>query len=204
MTRRVPRRLLVLAVVALVALFAAGCGDDGGSDDAEPAGTTSAAPSTTTTQPGTTAPPPEGAISLAELEIVFVEFGDAGYVEIANRADTDADVAGIFLCQFPTYADLGTIVPDATIPAGGTVQVSADNWGGLSADDGEAALFQGDTFDSADAILSYVQWGSGDHQRAPVAVEAGIWPSADASVTPDPGFNSIELGGFGGDPENWS
>ncbi len=201
------RRLL--ALLAMFALLAVACGDDGGDsadatdgdgDDVAVDDTTT----TTTTVPGTTAAPPEGSEAIVDVQLQTVEFGAEGYVEIVNNGADDADLNGIYLCQFPTYADLGTLVDGATLAAGASVQIPAASWGGLDAATGEAALYNGDTFDSADAILSYVQWGEGDHQRAGVAAEAGLWPPADVFVTPDPAFNSIESGGFAADPENWS
>jgi len=192
-------RSLTLALALTLALVATACGDDDG-DDASP--TTSAAPVTTSTEPGTTAPPPEDAVTLAELQIVLVEFGDAGYVEIENRGASDADLAGIVLTQGSTSADLGTVVAGGTLAAGATVQVDAGDVGGLSADGGEVALFQGDTFDAA-SLLSYVQWGAGGGTYPSVAAEAGLWPGADVSVTVDPAYNSIELGGDPADPVSW-
>lgn len=200
------RRLLALLV--LLALLAVACGDDGGGDDAAEStdGDDAAVDDTTTTTtvPGTTAPPPEGSEAIVDVQLRVVEFGAEGFVEIVNNGADDADLNGIYLCQFPTYADLGTLVDGATLAAGATVQIPAASWGGLDAASGEAALYDGDSFDSADAILSYVQWGEGGHQRAGVAADAGLWPSAEVFVTPDPDFNSIESGGFAADPENWS
>lgn len=193
-------RSLILALVLALAVLAAGCGDDSGGD--ESATTTSGAPATTSTEPGTTAPPPEDAVTLAELQIVFVEFGDAGFVEIENRGASDADLAGIQLVQQETAADLGTVVEGGTIASGARVQVGADVVGGLPADGGEVALFQGAGLD-AGSLLSYVQWGAGGGTYPSVAAEAGIWPGPDASVTVDPAFNSIELGGDPADPVSW-
>ena len=203
------RRLLVL--LSLLALFAAACGgsDDGdgeGGDAADAAAAddsgATAADDPTTTAPSTTATIPPQATAIPDLQIVFVEFGDAGYVEIANRGDEDADVTGIQLCQFPTYVDLGTVVDGATIAAGESVQIPAATIGGLRVEGGEAALYAAPDFTNPDAIFGFVQWGTGG-ERSEVAAEAGIWPSG-ASVEPDPAFNSIELFGDPADPESWS
>ena len=48
--------------------------------------------------------------------------------------------------------------------------------GGL-AQDGEIGLYNSNSFGSADAIVSYVEWGSSGHGRSATAVEAGIWVS---------------------------
>ena len=202
------RRLLVL--LSLFALFAAACGgsdgDDGdGGDAADSAAADetgdTAADEPTSTAPSTTATIPPQATAIPDLQIVFVEFGDEGFVEIANVGDTDADVNGIQLCQFPTYLDIGPIA-GGTIPAGESIRVSASGIGGLSADGGEAALYSSPDFTNPEAIFGFVQWGTGG-ARAEVAAEAGIWP-AGASIEPDPTFNSIELFGDPADPESWS
>lgn len=191
-----------IALLAVLAVLAAGCSDDSG-DDVSPE-TSEAAETTTTTEPGTTAPIPESGEELIDLQINFVEFGDAGFVQIVNNGGSDADLNGIFSCQFPTYTDLGTVVDGGVIAAGGTVQIPAAIMGGLDAASGEAALYQGNNFGSPDSILSYVQWGTGGHERSSVAVGADLWPSVDETVTPDPAFNSIELFGDPVDTENWS
>lgn len=202
------RRLVALLSVLLMVAASCGGSDNDVADgplpdepgvtpdatvpDDEPAPT---APSTTDTIP------PE-ATALPDLQIVFVEFGEAGYVEIANHGDSTADLAGIQLCQFPTYVDLGTVVDGGSIPAGGSVQIPAATMGGLDVSGGEAALYSAPDFANSEAIFGFVQWGTGG-ARGDVAAEAGIWP-AGASVEPDPAFNSIELGGDPADPESWS
>ena len=201
-------RIRFLAVLLLVlALVAVACGDDSGGDedaDPDPVPADETTTTTTTTLPGTTQPVPDDAEALVDLSISAVEFGEAGFVTITNLGADDADLNGINICQFPNYMDLGTIVDGGVIAAGDSIQVAAANWGGLDAASGEAALYNGTSFDSAEAILAYVQWGAGGAQRASVAVEAGIWPSVDAFVTPDPAFPNIESGGDPADPANWS
>ena len=200
-SRRAGRLLAVLAAVALVA---AACGDDSTSGSDATTTTADAATSTTTTLPTTTAPIPEGAVALEALQLNIVEFGEAGFVEIINTGSESIPLAGVNICEWPDYADLGDVVDIESLEPGATVQVSADVLGGIDAADGEAALYDGSDFGSPDAMLSYVQWGSGDHQRATVAVAAGLWPSAADFVTPDEAVNSIESGGFAADPEGWS
>ena len=203
-------RRRLLALLAVLVLVASACGgsdndssDDAASDDAD----STADAATPEDEPATTAPtttvtiPPE-ATEIPDLQIVFVEFGDAGYVVIANRGDEPADLDGIQLCQFPTYVDLGTVVDGASIPAGESVEIPAATIGGLSVDGGEAALSSAPEVTNPDAIFAFVQWGTGG-ARSEVAAEAGIWPSG-ATVEPDPAFNSIELFGDPADPESWS
>ena len=194
---------LVMALLVL-ALLAAACGVDDGdetTDPAEPQATEAVQTSSTTS---TTAPIPQGAVPLGELQIVGVEFGDTGFVRVQNRGTTDADVNGFYICQFPQYTDLGTVVARGVIAAGATVEIPASAVGGLSDQGGEAALYANNTdFGSPDNILAYVQWGAGG-ARADVATAAGIWAGPDVSITPDPEFNDIVLNGDPADPEAWS
>ena len=201
-------RRWLLTLFAVFALVAAACGggDENADDDLPPVEEGVTPEGTIDSEPTETAPPttdtiPPEAVELPDLQIVFVEFGDEGFVEIANVGDTDADVNGIQLCQFPTYLDIGPIA-GGTIPAGESIRVSASGIGGLSADGGEAALYSAPDFTNPEAIFGFVQWGTGG-ARAEVATEAGIWP-AGASIEPDPAFNSIELFGDPADPESWS
>lgn len=202
MCRRLPVALVVLLLLAVA------CGGDAsdapaGETSVPDSGDTTTVPeSTTTIGPTTTQTVPPEATELPDLQIIFVAFGDAGYVEIENRGGTDADVSGIQLCQFPTYVDLGSVVDGATIAAGESVQIPADVLGGLNIAGGEAALYSRPDFTDAEAIFAFVQWGTGG-ARSDVAAEAGIWP-AGATVEPSAEFNSIELGGDPADPESWS
>ena len=203
-----PRPFLLVSVLAGLALLVAACGDDGAApatgDSAPDTAGAGETTKSTIAEPGTTAPIPGGGEALVDLQLSMVEFGDAGFVEIVNNADTDADLTGVNVCQFPNYKDLGDVLDSPVLAAGATVQIPAEHFGALDAAGGEVAIYDGSDFGSADSILSYVQWGSGDHTRAAAAVEAGIWPAADVFVTPDPAFPNIESGGFAADPESWS
>lgn len=200
-------RRSLLALFAVVALFAVSCSssdDDAAVDDS--AADTAADDSTTTSAPAETAPPttdtiPPEATELPSLQIVFVEFGNEGYVEIRNVGADPAVVDGIQFCQFPTYVDLGTLVGEPILP-GESVQIPGTSVGGLAIAGGEAALYSSPDFSEPSAILAYVQWGTGGG-RADVAVAAGIWAEG-ATVTPDAAFNSIELFGDPADVEAWS
>jgi len=201
-----PRRALagVLVVLSVLSLVAAACGDDSDGDGNEGAGSApDAEPTTTTTVAPTVAPTPETGEELA-LEVNIVEFGADGFVEIINRGSESVTLAGINICQWPNYQDLGDIAEIATLDAGATLQIPADQWGGLDVTSGEAAIYNGSNFGSPDGMLSYVQWGTAGHQRASVAVDADLWPGAEVFVTPDPEFNSIESGGFAAEADGWS
>jgi ABC-type glycerol-3-phosphate transport system substrate-binding protein len=203
-------RRRLLAAFAMVVVLASACGgqDDETADDPVPddvdsnADVTvpdddSAATATTTT----VTIPPE-ATEIPDLQIVFVEFGEVGYVVIANQSDEAVDLSGIQLCQFATCADLGTVVDGGSIPAVESAEIPAATIGGFRVDGGEAALFSSADLADPEAIFAYVQWGTGG-AHGETAAAARIWPSG-ASVEPDPAFNSIELFGDPADPESWS
>ena len=198
-------RLQVTTPVLVLALLVAGCG---GGDDAdetvdpvEPQATEVPLTSSTTS---TTEPVPQDAAPLGDLQIIGVEFGDSGFVRVENRGSADANVNGIYICQFPQYTDLGTVVTGGVIAAGATVEVPASTVGGLSVEGGEAALYANNAdFGSPENILAYVQWGTGG-ARAEVATAANIWAGPDVLIVPDPDFNDIVLDGYPADPEAWS
>ncbi len=201
-----PRSLLTLLMSFALLATACGGSDDSADDDHASVGSGDMSGSTADAEPEETVPPttdtiPPEAVKLPDLQMVFVEFGDDGYVEIANVGDTDADVGGVQICQSATCVDIGPIA-SGTIPVGTSVLVTASVLGGLSADGGEAALHSGSDVTDPDTIFGFVQWGSGG-VRADVAAGVGIWPDG-ASVEPDPAFNSIELFGDPADPESWS
>lgn len=121
----------------------------------------------------TTAAPDAGGDAV--FAITSVDF-TAGTVTIANHGDAAGVLDGYQLCNFPNYLRIsGSIAPGATLDL---------SFGPLSADAGEVGLYTTADFASADAIVSYVEWGTADHQRSSVAVEAGIW---DGSPVPGGG-----------------
>jgi len=194
-------RLGMTTCLVTLALLLAGCGGDD-SDESVESQPTETAPTTSTTS--TTVPIPQDAVALGDLVITGVQFGDGGFVRVQNRGNTEANVNGIYICQFPQYTDLGTEVTGAVIDAGATVEIPASAVGGLNSAGGEAALYANNSdFGSPDNILAYVQWGTGG-ARAEVATAANIWAGPDVSVTPDPAYNDIVLGGDPVDPESWS
>ena len=202
------RRPLALFAVLVVLIGACGGGDDGEDDATAPDDNVGASviedsgEEPVATVPTTTVTIPPEATEIPDLQIVFVEFGEAGYVVVANQGDDSAQLGGIHLCQLSVCVDLGTVVDGAAIAAGGSAEIAAATIGGLSIAGGEAALFSSSDVTDPDAIVAFVQWGTGG-SRGEVAAAARIWP-AGASVEPDPAFNSIELYGDPADPESWS
>ncbi|CAM2070708.1 Lamin tail domain-containing protein [Sulfidibacter corallicola] len=138
---------------------------------------------------------------------------DGQWVELANLGETEADLSGWFLCDRsvnPAYVSLGE---NRTIPPGGIVAVDLSGTGQDSATlwvlsapwtigtvDGEMGLYVDNNFGSPASIRSYMQWGSGNHPRATVAVDANIWTDAAEFVTAPAAGASLSFTGTGGGP----
>lgn len=195
--------------LALVLILAA-CGDDTGSQStvstAAPGSTTTAttvptettttaAAATTVAETPTTVAEPEAGLVITSVSFV------ADMAVITNFGSEAIDLAGHWLCQRPFYVEIPSVVlepgeavsinlgSDVFLPIPGTKTIDAVlDVGGLEASSGELALYSSNTFGSAAAIVSYLEWGNGDHGRSSVAVEAGIWPAGGfVPTTPDAG-----------------
>jgi len=199
----VMRRLAVLLVLALVAAACSGSDSDSDTTAATSPTTTTSSTSgndattttsvdpgngdATTTTAGATTGTTTGGGSIAEATFVIsrVVFGDEAYVSITNIGSESGNLEGWQLCQRPAYFRIGSVevAPGETVHFtdgsvdGLTGQVIDANgrFGKLSASSGEIGLYVDNSFGSASSIRSYVEWGSSDHGRSSVAVEAGIW-----------------------------
>ena len=117
-------------------------------------------------------------IRINEVSHGEVDFmGSTNWVELYNAGDSETDVSSLILCDFPTYtviSSLTVLAGNTTIPAGGYLVLE---WANLD-DDAEVGLYQANAtgnFGSADLMIDYMQYGSANHQREPVAVTAGLW-----------------------------
>ena len=135
----------------------------------------------------------EGAI----FEITSVSFG-APMVVITNVGTEAGNLEGHWICQRPGYAQIPSIDVgpgesvaislggNVFLPPPGTLTIEGQlNIGGISASDGEIGLYSSNAFDSADAMVSYVEWGSTGHGRSGTAVEAGLWDDGGFVATTD-------------------
>lgn len=188
---------------------------------AAPVPSTTAAPPTTTaatttsTVAATTTPPPGGA--LPALRIEQIVFAGEPYLLIANRGDGVGSTEGYFICRFPDYFGLPTFelqpgerlavplgegeVPDL-VGVVATVAVTAP-LGPISSADGELGLYSTNQFNSADAIVDYVEWGSPGHARSGVAVEAGVWTTGGFVAVPDEILAIVAQGFPTLGPDDW-
>lgn len=159
----------------------------------QPTTTTTAAPPSTTTTTTTTTLPPNAA---AEFGLTQVVFGEGALVVITNWGSAPGNLDGYWLCQFPSCAAL----PEIELGPGdqaliGLATAEPPNLAGISAvvglgptlgvlapTDGEIALYRSDSFDDPASIVAYVEWGEPGHERAAVAVAAGIWEGGAVAV----------------------
>lgn len=139
-----------------------------------------------TTLPATTTTLLDGEPAIRIDELVFV--GEP-YLVIANKGTGVGSTGGYWICQFPSYYELPSVDLQPgerlAIPLGGgevpelvgivaTVDV-VEPLGSISDRDGEIGLYTSNEFNSADAIVDYVEWGFPGHARSDVAVAAQIW-----------------------------
>jgi hypothetical protein len=137
--------------------------------------------------------PPAEPDAALPVSITNIDFDDKT-ITITNHGGFDVDLGEIWICEFPDYATL-----DAGTLAGG-MSVTIPNPHDSAADDGELALYRTDTFDEADAMLSYIEWGSSGHKRSTVATAAGLWglEAVGAGLVLDTG------GAFVAEASGWS
>ena len=103
------------------------------------------------------------------LAVTQIDFA-AGTVTLTNHGDADVDPNGLIECNFPAYSPLAD--QPMMAPGDSITVVSAV---GIDAASGEWGLYTSQDFENADAIVTYVEWGEGGHQRSTVAAAAGIW-----------------------------
>ncbi len=184
-----------IALLVALVLVVAACGDDDAADTTttQASTATTAADVTDTTEAMTEdemtedemteSMSPEGTI----FEITSVSFG-APMVVITNVGTETGSLGGHWVCQRPSYQELPAIDigpgesvaislgGDVFLPPPGTLTIEAQlNLGSITASSGEIGLYSSNSFGSADAIVSYVEWGNSGHGRSSTAVEAGAW-----------------------------
>lgn len=194
----------ILSILFSLTLLVAACGGDSADGDTS----TTEAPSTSE---DSTTPPESSSSSMAEettttdetdsepaFAITEVDFV-GGTVTVTNVGGGTGSLDGYALCQRPTYLT----IRDVELAPGESTTFEASSLGGFSAEDGEVGLYSTGSFDSTDAIVSYVEWGRSGHGRSSVAVAAGIWP-ADAFVATSADAATIGTGDLAvTSPDDW-
>ena len=139
-------------------------------------------------------------------QIVINEIFPDGTVELKNVGSTTIDVSSYWLCDFPAYemVDSSNLICESgsTIMEPGDI-IAVDDFNFIDPADGELGLYSSRSFASAEAIVDYVQWGSGSHGRASVAVAAGILSSEDSFVPAFSMMQSLAYDGIGDSPSDW-
>lgn len=153
----------------------------------------------------------------AQIRIDEIVFAGEPYLLIANRGDGPGSTEGHFICQFPSYYGLPAVellpgermaVPlgDGEVPELISVVSIVDvasPIGRITSDGGELGLYSRNEFNSPDAIIDYVEWGTSDHARSGVAVAAGIWTEGGLVEVP-PELLAIVAQGFPTmGPQDW-
>ena len=192
-----------IALLFAFVLVVAACGDDDAGD------TTPTEASTATTESMTDDDMTEEDMTEEDMtdddmtaegpifEITTVTFG-APMVVITNVGTESGNLQGHWICQRPSYQELPSIevAPGESVaislggsvflPPPGTLTIEGQlNIGSIAASSGEIGLYSSNTFGSADAIVSYVEWGNSGHGRSSTAVEAGAWDDGGFVATTD-------------------
>ena len=145
-----------------------------------------------------------GAVDGPAVVIINEVIGD-DKVELKNIGGETIDISTYWLCDFPSYDQLSNLTVDCgslMLAAGETVTVETVRID-IDGADGEMGLYTTNNFGSSTAMVDYVEWGSTNHGRSQVAVNANIWTSGDfvASFASD---KSLSYDGDGNTPSDWS
>ncbi len=152
------------------------------------------APTTTTTQPAADPAPSDTSSTTvpivsvdASFAISRIAFGEEGRIELVNTGPQPGNIHGHWIAIHPFYLEL----PSRIIESGETVVIALggeelpEGWVDgvgllpvLGPAGGEVALYRRGTFGNPDAMVDYVEWGSGGHRRSTVAIAAGLWDEA--------------------------
>jgi hypothetical protein len=104
---------------------------------------------------------------------VILEYG---LTELTNMGTLEQDISGWYLCQFPQYdaiSDAICVLGDLSLAPGESTLI---HWEFLEGGaDGEFAIYNTNSFELADNMEDYMEWGSAGHFREALAVAAGLW-----------------------------
>lgn len=112
----------------------------------------------------------------AQIKITHVDPASET-VTLHNFGGSTVNVSTYYLCNFPDYK----IVSDMSVISGTTMLTSGADFTVTSTvvlddADGELGLYLNNSnFGSFPNMVDYMQWGSANHQREDVGVDAGVW-----------------------------
>ena len=138
-------------------------------------------------------------------QVVISEIAASGEIKLTNVGTTTENINNYWLCNFPDYdelKDLSIVCGSTTDLKGGESVVVKTASVPVSATSGEMGLYRSSAFTSAAAMVDYVQWGNGNHQRATVAVTAGIWTTGTFVAAFD-NSTSLQYDGSGNAVSDW-
>ena len=139
----------------------------------------------------------------ANAQVVISEVFANGTFELRNDGNSPVNVSAYWICDFPDYRRLDQLEVECgslNLMAGAEVVLTAP--GLHETDDSELGLYTRNAFGDASALISYLEWGSGNHQRSGLAVGNGIWNGNAAAA-----FNnnqSLERTDDGFDAADWT
>jgi len=134
-----------------------------------------------------------------------VLYGNRNLIELYNDGNVAVDLAPYWLCLGPgEYSQIGSITPES-----GTINLEPGEFVVLdpsfTMDDSEGlGLYSMQAFTNPDALIDFVQWGSGGSARENVAVTAGQWTAGDFIETVRLDGFSIEYDGEGDASGDWT
>lgn len=117
-----------------------------------------------------------------------------GTIELHNVGAEAVDASTMFFCNRPAYTSLSAlelVSGELMIPADGFLVLK---WDAIASADAELGLYSEASYNSADAIQSYIAWGSAGHGREGVAVEAGLWTAGAFLDAPTEGQTLSHVG----------
>ena len=124
-------------------------------------------------------------------QVAISEITASGEVEIINTSNETIDLSNYWLCDRPSYEQLGNLTVscgDLNLAAGASVTVITSSITVNPAGD-EMAIYSSSSFGSSTAIIDYVIWGNrSGSTREPTASQAGIWTTDQRA----PAFSSTE------------
>lgn len=98
-------------------------------------------------------------------------------VTLKNFGASNVSISGYWFCNFPVYDQVSEMTTVTSLDPGEEVNIGSTV--AFAVADGEFGLYStnanGFGTGAVANMLDYMQWGSANHQREPVAVSAGIW-----------------------------
>lgn len=139
---------------------------------------------------------------ICRTQVVISEVLPNSTFELHNIGDTIVDISNYYICNFPTYRRLSTLTLESgnlQLAAGAKIVFSSA--GLYMTTNAELGLYTTNSFGSASALISYLEWGATGHQRSGLAQSNGIWDGDAVSAFTDE--QSLLRGGDGFTAASW-